>query len=91
MPASLTSPVRRFTLAPGDTAARTWPLKPAAGWYDLAVETDGDDLRRIAGRIETARASLSDPAIGGPALTGVQCGAQGTSMIRWPLALVEML
>ncbi len=59
----------RVTLAPGDTAARTWPLKPTAGWYDLAVEVDGDAtyLRRFAGHVETGRASLSDPAMGGPA------------------------
>ena len=59
----------RLTLAPGDTAARTWPLKPTAGWYDLAVEVDGEAtyLRRFAGHVETGRASLSDPAMGGPA------------------------
>ena len=34
------------------------------GWYDLAVTTSASAafLRRLAGRVETGRASVSDPA-----------------------------
>ncbi|MCI3131779.1 phosphocholine-specific phospholipase C [Phenylobacterium aquaticum] len=57
------------TLAPGDTATHTWPLKATGGWYDLAVTspTAPGFLRRLAGRIETGRDSVSDPAMGGAA------------------------
>jgi phospholipase C len=57
------------TLAPGDTATHTWPLKSTGGWYDLAVTSPAAPgfLRRLAGRIETGRDSVSDPAMGGAA------------------------
>ncbi len=62
--------VRTLTLAPGQSATRRWSVAETFGWYDLAVRDldDGAYLRRFAGRLETGRDSVSDPALGGPAL-----------------------
>jgi phospholipase C len=37
-----------------------------SGWYDVSVTSDADPgyLRRLAGHVETGRASISDPALG---------------------------
>ncbi|QSA96550.1 phosphocholine-specific phospholipase C [Methylococcus sp. EFPC2] len=47
-----------------------WPLRKSANWYDFSVRVAGETgySRRFAGRLETGRASVSDPALGGPAL-----------------------
>ena len=60
----------RVRLAPGASAARSWALRPTGGWYDLSVAVSGDPrfLRRLAGRMESGRDSISDPAMGGAAL-----------------------
>lgn len=57
-------------LAPGATVTRRWSLDATRGWYDLEVTLDGDSAfqRRYAGRLETGRASISDPAMHGEAL-----------------------
>lgn len=59
-------------LAVGDTASKAWPLKATAGWYDLTLTEAGRPgfRRRLAGRLETGRDGLSDPALGGPAIMG---------------------
>jgi phospholipase C len=59
----------RVRLKPGATARRSWPLGVSGGWYDLAVTLagDADFLQRYAGRVETGRASVSDPEMGGVA------------------------
>ena len=43
-----------------------WNLDSTGGWYDLVVTSAGDAsfLRRLAGRVETGRHSVSDPAMG---------------------------
>lgn len=45
------------------------PLKLTANWYDFTVKVAGLETfsRRFAGRMETGRHSLSDPALGGKA------------------------
>jgi phospholipase C len=60
----------RAELQPGDAASRAWPLKATGGWYDLSVTRPGAPayLRRLAGRLETGADSISDPAMGGPAV-----------------------
>jgi phospholipase C len=60
----------RPTVAPGASASRTWSLQKTGGWYDLALSAKDlpDFRRRLAGRVETGRNSVSDPAMGGPAL-----------------------
>jgi phospholipase C len=57
-------------LAPGAQANHLWDLSATGGWYDLAIRLDGDDAwrRRFAGRLDTGVATMSDPAMGGPAL-----------------------
>jgi phospholipase C len=59
-------------LAPGGAASRRWDLAKSGGWYDFALSLGGGDrfLRRFAGRLETGRASTSDPAMRGPAVMG---------------------
>jgi phospholipase C len=42
-------------------------VKVTGGWYDLSIEGDGY-LRRVAGRLEMGADSISDPAMGGPAI-----------------------
>jgi phospholipase C len=61
---------RTAALARGATTVLRWPLGETSGWYDLAVRMAGDEhfLRRFAGRIETGRDSLTDPAMHGEAI-----------------------
>jgi phospholipase C len=61
---------RSFELAPDRSASVDWPLSATAGWYDLVLRIPSEELylRRFAGRLETGRDSLSDPAMGGPAI-----------------------
>ncbi|BEP63523.1 phospholipase C, phosphocholine-specific [Variovorax sp. V213] len=51
----------------GDTHMR-WSLDASGQWYDFVVTCDADAsfYRRFAGRIETGRHSVSDPAMGLP-------------------------
>jgi len=56
--------VEPLTLQPGET--KRFPLTPPAsgGWYDALVTTaDGKLTRRLAGRVETGRESITDPAM----------------------------
>ena len=54
----------------GGEITHRWSLKDARGWYDLVLHTPADPafLRRFAGRLETGRDSITDPAMSGPAL-----------------------
>ncbi len=63
-------PARTFDLAPGRSLAQRWSVAATSGWYDLALRTPSDPryLRRFAGRLESGRDSIADPAMGGPAL-----------------------
>jgi phospholipase C len=60
----------RIDLAPGASTTRRRPFGAGGGWYDLTVRRDGAGryLRRLAGRLETGADSISDPAMGGPAI-----------------------
>lgn len=55
-----------FAVWPGEEVEQGWRLADSGAWYDLSVTVDEDDtfLRRLAGRIETGRHSVSDPAMG---------------------------
>lgn len=57
----------RVSLAAGATQAKTFATQQ--GWYDLIVRDAADPtwLRRLAGRIETGKDSISDPLMGGAA------------------------
>jgi phospholipase C len=43
------------------------PLDQFGGWYDLIVTVSGDASFKyqLAGHVETGKASISDPAMGG--------------------------
>ena len=64
-----TGDVHRVVVHPGQDRVRHWPLERSARWYDISVSAAGlpGFLRRFAGRVETGRDSLSDPAMGGRA------------------------
>lgn len=57
----------RVGLAAGATQAKTFAT--TQGWYDLTIRDAADPtwLRRLAGRIETGKDSISDPLMGGTA------------------------
>jgi phospholipase C len=61
---------QRVFIGAGSPAIQFWPVGPSGGWYDLSLTLDGHPawLRRLAGRVETGRPSVSDPAMHGPAL-----------------------
>ncbi|AXQ28914.1 phospholipase C, phosphocholine-specific [Solimonas sp. K1W22B-7] len=54
-----------FTVNPGQEIEHFWALGTSGAWYDLSVTVEGDGsfLRRVAGRVETGRHSVSDPAM----------------------------
>ncbi|WP_397400783.1 phosphocholine-specific phospholipase C [Phenylobacterium sp.] len=58
------------TTPPGATVSNTWALSGSRGWHDLSLTlVDHPDwLRRVAGRLENGRDSVSDPAMFGPAI-----------------------
>jgi len=63
------SEVHHVVVPAGQARVRPWSLERSARWYDVTVEARGlpGFRRRFAGRVETGRDSLSDPAMGGPA------------------------
>ncbi|RZJ97663.1 MAG: phospholipase C, phosphocholine-specific [Brevundimonas sp.] len=64
------APSRTVEIAPGATLSVRWPVGATKGWYDVSVRCPALDgySRRLAGRLETGAPSISDPAMGGPAL-----------------------
>lgn len=57
-------PAWQVTVPPGATVVRVWPLLASGNWYDLRLhvhEMPGY-VRRLAGRMETGRDGVSDPA-----------------------------
>ncbi|WP_432383327.1 phosphocholine-specific phospholipase C [Duganella sp. P38] len=60
--------VASHTVAAGHVAAIACDLARSYGWYDYSIASDADPqwLRRVAGHVETGRASRTDPVIGAP-------------------------
>ena len=56
---------RRYTIAPGGCQEDCRELTASGHWYDLSIVTSSDAryLRRLAGHVETGKASITDPAI----------------------------
>jgi phospholipase C len=54
----------------GASAEQHWTLADSGQWYDFAVTCDADPAyhRRFAGRVETGKHTVSDPAMGLPEL-----------------------
>ena len=46
----------------GDMGMLHWELKDSGHWYDFTV-TAGNAVRRFAGRVETGKPTVSDPAM----------------------------
>lgn len=61
---------RNIVLPAGGEATQSWSLSRSGHWYDFTLRVAGLDgyTRRFAGRVETGRDSVSDPALGGPAI-----------------------
>lgn len=55
-------------VAGGSSAEEHWDLSNSGCWYDFSVTTDADPtyFRRFAGRVETGKDAISDPAMGLP-------------------------
>ena len=52
-----------------DVAPRTdipleWDVAPSGNWYDITLSMEPGFMRRFAGRVETGRDGISDPAMG---------------------------
>jgi phospholipase C len=62
--------LQTFTVPPQGKAERSWSLAATRGWYDLTATCGLDPRfeRRFAGRAENGKDSISDPAMGGPAI-----------------------
>jgi phospholipase C len=56
----------RVRVEGGEDAGKRWSLDDSGQWYDFEVKCDADPAysRRFAGRVETGRHSVSDPAMG---------------------------
>jgi phospholipase C len=52
-----------FRLEAGKSRKMEWSLTNSGNWYDFSVKSAGSYLYRFAGRIETGRHSISDPAM----------------------------
>lgn len=52
-----------FKVAAGKSKNMKWSLKSSGNWYDFSVTVDIGYLRRFAGRVETGRPGVSDPAM----------------------------
>jgi phospholipase C len=52
-----------MSIAANSTESANWDLRASGRWYDFTV-TSGTWQRRFAGRVETGKDSISDPAMG---------------------------
>ena len=53
----------KASVGAGRTLKREFETRDSGAWYDITVSAEGFE-RRLAGRIETGRHSISDPAMG---------------------------
>ena len=58
---------RSLTLMAGQSQSLSFNLAASGQWYDISVN-GGDFNHRFAGHIETGQPSVTDPALGGPAV-----------------------
>ncbi|MCY1554258.1 Non-hemolytic phospholipase C [compost metagenome] len=54
-----------LTVPAGGQVEQHWALSGSGGWYDFTASLQEDPayLRRFAGRVETGRPSVTDPAM----------------------------
>ena len=55
---------RVIDIAPGADASLEWDVAPSGNWYDITLSLEPGFMRRFAGRIETGKDGVSDPAMG---------------------------
>ena len=62
----LSGPARLMEIPPRGREVIAVDCGKSSGWYDFSLLCAGSDLylRRYAGRVETGRAGVSDPAMG---------------------------
>jgi len=55
-----------ITVPAGSQVEQSWSLKASGNWYDFTARLNEDPayIRRFAGRVETGKASVTDPAMG---------------------------
>ncbi len=55
-----------LTVPAGSQVEQSWALKASGAWYDFTARLNEDPayLRRFAGRVETGKPSVTDPAMG---------------------------
>ena len=58
------------SVPPMGEVIQRWALPNSGNWYDFTVSSPAAPgfTRRFAGRVETKKPSISDPAMGGPAI-----------------------
>jgi phospholipase C len=56
--------VRQIDVVPGLGVSLEWDVAPSGNWYDITLSTEPGFIRRFAGRIETGKDGISDPAMG---------------------------
>jgi phospholipase C len=49
-------------IKPGDIETQHWNLQTSGDWYDFTVSSENFE-RRFAGRVESGRPGVSDPAM----------------------------
>ncbi|MEK2606600.1 phosphocholine-specific phospholipase C [Burkholderia arboris] len=54
----------RYAVPAGMQVEPYWTLAASSGWYDFTLAAENGLVRRFAGRVETGRDSISDPAMG---------------------------
>jgi phospholipase C len=54
---------RTISVAARGTRSVRWDVSACGNWYDLTLRTEGF-VRQFAGRLETGKNSISDPAMG---------------------------
>lgn len=64
---------RTLTIPAGQRVETHWDLSCSSHWYDLqfAVAGNAGWVRRIAGHVETGKASITDPAAVAPTITAI--------------------
>ncbi|CAI8698370.1 phospholipase C, phosphocholine-specific [Burkholderia pyrrocinia] len=64
---------RTLTIPAGQRVEAHWDLSCSSHWYDLqfAVAGNAGWMRRIAGHVETGKASITDPAAVAPTITAI--------------------
>lgn len=53
-----------FKIEPGNEFKKEWLLNRSGNWYDFSIKSEAGYYYRFAGRVETGKHGISDPAMG---------------------------